>query len=222
VWRDNRGRGPIIPRLSGLIHRLPQHGGLGANLRTCANLVRGAGNRSYVIEMRLQSFIGKTLAVAVSLVSAPSRASVTERIPSALVIAKSSNKNQVHYAVEVDESCAPVGPAPVSPYWLMLERGPHVTEPLGPSEQHVLGVEREVMVPDGVQIVLRGFPARVLTIHIERGADGTCASSVDTTIAGVPAKVASVYVQERFLGVAYVLLTGVAPNGAVVQERVRP
>jgi hypothetical protein len=143
-------------------------------------------------------------------------------IPSALVIAKSTNRNEVHYAVRVDETCAPGGTRPVSPYWRMLERGPDVTESLSDSEQRVLGVERQEVTAAGILLVLRGLPGRTLTIHTWRGSDGRCASSVDTTVAGVTARVASVYVKQRFLGVDYVLLTGVSQEGTVVQERVAP
>src|SRR5271170_4124741 len=87
--------------------------------------------------------LGAGLSCALALAPGPSEASVASRIPSALVIAKSSNKNEVHYAVQVDDSCAPTGDRPVSPYWLMLERGPNVTEPLRSGEEHVLGVDRE-------------------------------------------------------------------------------
>jgi hypothetical protein len=143
-------------------------------------------------------------------------------IPSAIVIAKSTNRNEVHYAVRVDETCAPGGPRPVSPYWRMLERGPDVTEPLSDSEQRVLGVERQQVTPAGIHLVLRGLRERTLTIHTWRAPDGRCTSSVDTTVAGVTARVASVYVKQKFFGVDYVLLTGISQEGAVVQERVVP
>ena len=39
------------------------------------------------------------------------------------------------------------------------------------------------------------------------------------TIAGVPARVASVYVQQRLFGIAYVLVTGWSEAGSLVRER---
>jgi hypothetical protein len=143
-------------------------------------------------------------------------------IPSALVIAKSSNRNQVHYAVQVDETCAPAGARPVSPYWRMLERGPDAIEPLLEGEQRVLGVERQEVTEQGIRIALHALPGRTLTIHTWRGSDGKCTSSVDATVAGVAARVASVYVQQKLFGVDYVLLTGVSVDGTVVHERVVP
>jgi hypothetical protein len=143
-------------------------------------------------------------------------------IPSALVIQKSSNKNQVHYAVRVDESCSPAGPQPVSPYWRMLERGPQATEPLSNLEQRVLGVDWQVVATDEVRLALRILPKRELTIHTWRDADGRCASSVEMTVGPGPARVSSVFVKQKLFGVSYVLLTGISTRGAVVEERVKP
>ena len=66
-------------------------------------------------------------------------------VASVFYVAKSENRNQVHYGVHLDASCSPVGTAPVFPYWRMLEHGPLAAEPLlqrevdayGVAEQHV-------------------------------------------------------------------------------------
>jgi len=142
------------------------------------------------------------------------------RIPSALTIAKSSNRNEVHYAVEVDPTCAPSGREPVSPYWLMLERGPDVTEPLSDREQRYLGISSQSVTPKGVELTLRAVPGRVLTIHTWSGADGRCGSSVDMTVAGKPSRLVGVFAQQKLFGVAYVLLTGVSADGSTVRERI--
>jgi len=142
---------------------------------------------------------------------------------SVMIIAKSSNRNQVHYAVAVDESCAPAGPTPIHPYWRMLERGPTVTEPLTASEDRVLGVERQELSTDAVHFALRGLPGRAFTIHTARAGDGTCSSWVGTTIAGVPARLGGIYVQQKLFGaVDYVQMKGFAENGTTVSERVVP
>ena len=139
-----------------------------------------------------------------------------------MVIAKSSNKNEVHYAARVDETCAPVTKAPVHPYWLMLERAPGVTEPLSPSELRVLGVASQEVSGDTISFVVSGMPSRTFFAHTGRGADGVCTSWVDTTIAGGEARLLGVYVKQRLLGVDYVQLTGRTPEGKVVAEQVRP
>jgi Domain of unknown function (DUF4833) len=142
------------------------------------------------------------------------------RIPSALVIAKSSNRNEVHYAVAVDPTCAPSGPQPVLPYWLMLERGPDITEPLSDREQRYLGISTQNVTPRGIELTLRAVPGRVLTIRTWSEPGGRCSSSVDMTIAGTPTRLVGVFAQQKLFGVAYVLLTGVTAEGATVRERI--
>jgi len=152
--------------------------------------------------------------------SSPAGASQAVEIPSALVITKSSNKNQVNYAVQVNESCVPAGQAPVRPYWRMLERGSDATEPLVDSELRAFGIERQEIEAGGVNVVLRGLPARSITIRTWRGPDGACVSSANMTIAGVPARVANVYVRQKLFGIDYVLVTGWTTGGGVVRERI--
>jgi len=179
--------------------------------------------------MRFVQFIPKlataTIAVTLSFFTHDASAALRAMtgIPSALVIAKSSNRNEVHYSVRVDETCAPSGPDPVSPYWLMLERGPDVTEALSDREQHALGLERQEVSADGIRIAVRALPGRTLTIRTWRGSDDRCASAVDTTVAGMPARLTGVYVKQKlFGGISYVQLTGIGSDGEVAQERVVP
>ena len=158
------------------------------------------------------------LAAVVSL-APQSQAGVSSEISSALAIAKSSNKNQVHYAVQVDDACAPAGAAPVRPYWRMLEKSPDATEPLGGMEQRAFGIARQDVEGEDVRIALRALPARPITIHTVRGADGKCTSSASVTINGAPARIDNVYVKVKLFGVDYVQLTGITKDGSVVRER---
>jgi hypothetical protein len=48
----------------------------------------------------------------------------TRAVQSIFFIAKSENKNQVHYGIRLDEACSPAGDSPMFAYWRMLERGP--------------------------------------------------------------------------------------------------
>ncbi len=139
-----------------------------------------------------------------------------------MIVSKSSNRNEVHYAAYVDEKCAPVTSAPVHPYWLMLERGPGVVEPLSSSEARVLGVANQEVSGDAIRFNVSGMPSKTFVAHTGRAPDGTCASWVDTTIAGARARLLSVFVKQRLLGVDYVLLTGSTPDGKPVQERISP
>jgi Domain of unknown function (DUF4833) len=152
--------------------------------------------------------------------SGTASASPAVEIPSALVITKSSNKNQVNYAVHVNGACVPAGPSPVRPYWRMLERSSDATEPLVESELRAFGIDHQTIDAGGVNVVLRGMPARAITIRTWRAPDGTCASSANMSIAGVQARVSNVFVRQKLFGVEYVLLTGWTQGGSVVRERI--
>jgi hypothetical protein len=173
--------------------------------------------------MKLRSLAAVAgLAVCVSQ-SHEADASTLHELSSVMVIAKSSNRNQVHYALDVDESCAPVGTSPVHPYWRMLERGPSVTEKLQGSEERLLGVDRQEVWSTGVQFVLRALPARTFVVHTSSGDDGRCSSWVETTIANHhAARLTGVFVQQKLFGmVDYVLLQGTA-DGVALSERFTP
>ncbi len=105
------------------------------------------------------------------------------------------------------------------PYWLMLERGPGVTEPLSSRELRVLGVASQDVAGDAIRFVVSGMPSRTFIAHTGRGADGVCTSWVETTIAGSEARLLGVYVKQKLFGVDYVLLTGRTQEGKPVQER---
>ena len=126
-------------------------------------------------------------------------------------IAKSENKNQVEYVVRVDDRCAPVGPAPVSAYWRMVENGPTRTEPILPHEEAAYGLASQTVVASGdgggnARVVLRALPKRPIDVVTERGRDGTCRALAELPIAGTPAHLFNVYVHLRWDGVDYLLL----------------
>ena len=52
-----------------------------------------------------------------------------------MLFSKRENKNEVVYAVHLDENCAPAGATPVFAFWRMHEKGPAVIEPLLDREQ---------------------------------------------------------------------------------------
>ena len=145
-------------------------------------------------------------------------------IASTFFVSKNQNRNQVHYAVKVDEECRPATTAPVRPYWLMLEKGPRVTEPLLDREQPAYGIAQQQVDGSAVRSVLRALPERPVVIHTWRGPDGACAFAAVTTIAGLPARLFNIHVAYGVfsLGVDYVLLTGWRDDGTLVRERVKP
>lgn len=170
----------------------------------------------------------KTALLGVSAVMLTSFATVAEgamqpaELRPVLVVTKSDNKNELHYGATTNAACLPSNQAPLHPYWQMLERGPHVTEGLSRREAGMLGVARQNV--DGAQIyfAVNAMPDRTFVAHVAKGGDGSCASTVDTTIAGVPARVTSVYAKLKLFGVDYVQLDGLTANGKPVQERVQP
>src|SRR5215471_13225370 len=66
-------------------------------------------------------------------------------IPSVFFIAKSQNRNQVHYGIRLDRSCRPSGERPVFAYWRMLENHGEL-EPLLPVETTAYGLLDEQTV----------------------------------------------------------------------------
>jgi hypothetical protein len=143
-------------------------------------------------------------------------------MPTAFIVSKSENKNQVHYAVQVSAQCLPVGPAPVQPYWRMFERSPVAIEPIKADEERAYGVASQAV--DGVRVTvrLRALPARPITITTWRDARGACASSSTTAINGKPARLFNIHIALGPLGVKYILVTGWADDGSVVREKISP
>lgn len=141
-------------------------------------------------------------------------------------IAKSENKNQVHYALKVDAACKPVGAQPIYGYWRELERGPKVTSPLLDHEQRAYGVNeprsiKQLATSAEILVSLRAFPERPLIVQVFRVAD-RCATRTVTQIKGQSALLQSIYIDIGFLfSVNYAMLKGVrVQDGERVQEKV--
>jgi hypothetical protein len=157
--------------------------------------------------------------------AAPSSAPAT-RVPPALLfsIAKSENKNQVQYAVRVNEQCVPLPGTPVFAYWRMLELGPNRVAPLLPRELRAYGIRRQTVDGQGnVRVVLNAVPSRAILVRSGRAPDGTCRASAQTTVAGSPAYLFNVYLKLKWLGIDYILLRGWSLDRThVVTERLEP
>lgn len=148
---------------------------------------------------------------------APPRASVP-----LFSITKSENKNQIAYALYVDENCAPASGAPVFAYWKMFEKGPTRTAPMLSREAKAYGLVAQRVDGEKVRIALKAVPSKPIVIETSRGAQGACQALSTTTIAGVPAHLFDVYVRLKgIFGVDDLLLRGWSMDGkAVVQEKV--
>lgn len=150
--------------------------------------------------------------------SADSR-SATGSAVAAFTIAKSENKNQVQYAVRVDDHCVPAGGEPAFAYWLMLEQGPARTEALLPQEGEAYGIASQVVTErarDGgeVRLFLRAVPSRAIVVDTSRAPGGACRAVATTVIAGAPAHLFNVYARLKWpFGVDYLLLQGWSIDG---------
>jgi hypothetical protein len=161
-----------------------------------------------------------TLRILGSLCLAAPMASAGE-VPSAFFVAKSQNKNQVHYGVRVDDkTCAPSAGAPVWPYWRMLEKGPKAIEGLTDREEKYFGIDRQEVEGPTVRIVLRGLPSRPVVITTWRDPDGICQSASTMTISGSARRLYNVYVAIKLLSIDYLQLTGWADDGSLVREKI--
>jgi hypothetical protein len=170
------------------------------------------------------------LTTAVSMASQSAMAETTVQfgatdVKSIFFIAKSQNRNQVHYGVRLDENCRPVGPAPVYGYWRMVEHGGELEELL-PAEQAAYGLESRQVRSESedvsrVQVRLRGFPDRPVTITTARE-NGRCAARAWAPISGADARLDSIYLRLKWpLGIDYVLLQGSrSSDGRWIQERI--
>jgi len=169
------------------------------------------------------------LAGAAALVVVPiARADGGRDVESVFFIAKSENRNQVHYGVRLDAGCAPVGASPVFAYWRMLEHGPAAVEPLLARETRAYGFLAErVIARDGnggrVLVTLAALATRPILVDAH-ASGGACVATATTAIDGVPALLSSVFVQLRWpFGVDSLTLTGRAlADGRAVRERIAP
>jgi hypothetical protein len=150
-------------------------------------------------------------------------------VRSVFFVAKSENRNEVHYGVALDSACVPVGASPVFAYWRMRERGPLATEPLLSREMSAYGVAQPQRVEYGDQggrVVFRlnALPRRSIAIDAAPvGPDGqACTATARAVIGGTAATLTSVFVQLRWpFGVDHIELSGRAgSSGRVVSERV--
>jgi hypothetical protein len=168
------------------------------------------------------------LAASTALLMPVARAGGGRDVESVFFVAKSENRNQVHYGVHVNADCAPVGDAPVFAYWRMFEHGPSAVEPLLARETRAYGFLAEhVMTRDShggrVLITLAALPTR--PILVDTYASGAaCVATATTAIGGEPATLRSVFAQLRWpFGVESLTLSGLAgKDGRAVRERITP
>ncbi|WP_338866731.1 DUF4833 domain-containing protein [Myxococcus stipitatus] len=145
---------------------------------------------------------------------------------SAFFLSRSENRNQVHYALRLDDACRPVGPQPVFVYWRMLERGESAVEDLLGVEQPVYGLDGTQQVEataDGakVRIRLRAFPERPIDITTS-GSQGQCVVQAWTKVGASVSQLEHIFVKTSWpFSVDFVRLDGMGTDGQPVHELVR-
>ena len=137
-------------------------------------------------------------------------------------IKRNKNRNEVHYAVRYDEStCKPVENEPLYGYWLMLEKGPNVFEPIGRLERMAYGIQSQEIKGNDLVVQLKAFPDRA--IRITFNAAGGCKITPFLPINGQEAvlKFISVFAEEGLIKptVKHVDISGVK-GGTPVSERI--
>jgi hypothetical protein len=147
-------------------------------------------------------------------------------VKSVFYIAKSQNRNQVHYGIRLDRECSPIGKRPLFAYWKMFEKNGDL-EPLLATEAPAYGLDDSqeiVNTTDASRIRarLRAFRDRPVLVTVTRQGD-QCVAEASTTIAGANAKLDSMYVKLRWpFGIDYVLVRGARiPDGRWLQERIQ-
>jgi hypothetical protein len=140
-------------------------------------------------------------------------------------ISKSENKNQVQYAIRVDENCQPLTAVAVFAYWHMREKGPTVTEPLLAHELDAYGIASQVTTRTAeggvVQLVLRAVRGRPIAVQVSRNPSRECQALSTVAIQGTPSHLFDVYAKLKWpFGVEYLLLEGWSMDGArVIREK---
>jgi hypothetical protein len=144
---------------------------------------------------------------------------------SVFFIARSTNRNQVHYGLRVDGGCNPLGTEPVYGYWRMLEKQGEV-EPILAMEMPAYGLrDAQLVEPRGtgktIRVRLRAFPDRAVFVTVTKAESG-CSAVATTTIDGAEARLSFVYVKLKWpFGIDYVLLRGTSLEGGPIEEVVR-
>ncbi|WNG36982.1 DUF4833 domain-containing protein [Archangium violaceum] len=179
--------------------------------------------------MHPKTWMSSVLGLALALLSPAAHASSAtpaRSTQSVFFIAKSENRNQVHYGIRVDEDCRPLGPKPVHGYWRMLEKGETEMAPLLGIEAPAYGLVDAQQVehtPEGwrVRVQLQAFSERTIEIDVLRE-NGRCVTRAWTTVGGVTSQLDHVYVRLAWpFGIERILLIGVDPDGRTVQEVIR-
>jgi len=144
---------------------------------------------------------------------------------SVFLVAKSENKNQVHYGVKLDEACHVVDDRPLYGYWRMLENEGQI-EPILSREVRAYGIDPAQRVEKSGDVTtiyarMNAIPDRVLRVTVTRAA-GRCEARATMSIAGAEANLRLIYIRLAWpFGVDYILLRGSRMiDGRPIEEKI--
>lgn len=175
------------------------------------------------------------MAVLVSAIAAPAQArpKVTFGafdVQTVFSIRKSDNRDEVQYALQLDERCRPRTREPVFGYWRVFEQGePPPLLSFSWLDETAYGIVQQQISapgPDGVSVVsvmIRAANKRVLELTPVPTPGGGCRVEVRATVFGQRALLQGIFVKLAPPFVEYVELRGVAvADGTSLVERVKP
>ena len=144
---------------------------------------------------------------------------------SVFLVAKSENKNQVHYGVKLDDACNVVDNRPLYGYWRMLENKGEI-EPILSREVRAYGIDPAQRVEKSGDVTtiyarMNAVPDRVLRVTVTRAA-GKCEARAAMSIAGAEANLRLIYIRLSWpFGVDYILLRGSRmTDGRPIEEKI--
>lgn len=170
----------------------------------------------------------RALALALLILPVASYADAVEMgafdVPSLFHIAKSENRNEVHFAVRLDAQCALREDDAVEAYWRDREVSDSATADLLFIERPAYDLDDLDRVgPYRARFVLRALPQRKVDVEVVRRDDGRCVAKALTTVGGEPARLRQVYVQLSGWSIDYIVIQGNrVRDGALIEERVIP
>lgn len=146
-------------------------------------------------------------------------------VPSLFHIAKSENKNQVHFAAKLDARCQFVhDDEPVLAYWRDREVSATATSELTMFEEPAYGLGEIERIDDGrARVALRALPGRPIELEVYRTGDGRCAGRAIAVVGGERARLREVFVQLDGWSIEYVVVQAQrVRDGVLIEERLQP
>ncbi len=144
-------------------------------------------------------------------------------VQTVFAISKSDDRNQVQYALRLDERCQPVGKEPVFGYWREYERTPNRLLGLSWLDQFGYGIGRQQVSGERVVMTIKTAAARQIEVVATKREKG-CAATAYTTISGKRATLSGIALKlSGPFSVESVTLSGLDPEThQPVSERVIP